>query len=159
MGYLLDTDVFLQAKNRHFGFDFCPGFWDWLQKRHAAGIVFSIEKVRNELTDPDAATWAAAQPDSFFLAPDTPVVAALATVATWATGQGYQQSAITTFLGSADYYLISHALAHGHVVVTHEVPANSLKQIKIPSVCIGMNIPCMNPFEMLRRERAVFVLA
>jgi hypothetical protein len=159
MAYLLDTDVFLQAKNRHFGFDFCPGFWDWLQKQHAAGVVYSIESVRNELTDPDAAAWAAGQPATFFLAPDPPVVAALAAVATWAAGQGYQQSAVTTFLGSADYYLISHALAHGHVVVTHEVPANTLKQVKIPSVCIGMKIPCMNPFEMLRKERARFVLA
>jgi hypothetical protein len=27
MAYLLDSDVFIQAKNLHYGFDFCPGFW------------------------------------------------------------------------------------------------------------------------------------
>ncbi len=31
MPYLLDTNVFIQAKNLHYGFDFCPAFWDWLK--------------------------------------------------------------------------------------------------------------------------------
>ena len=30
MAYLLDANVFIQAKNLHYGFDFCPAFWDWL---------------------------------------------------------------------------------------------------------------------------------
>ena len=30
MAYLLDTDVFIRAKNLRYGFDFCPAFWDWL---------------------------------------------------------------------------------------------------------------------------------
>jgi hypothetical protein len=28
--YLLDANVFIQAKNLHYGFDFCPAFWAWL---------------------------------------------------------------------------------------------------------------------------------
>jgi len=27
MDYLVDTNVFIQAKNLHYGFDFCPAFW------------------------------------------------------------------------------------------------------------------------------------
>jgi uncharacterized protein DUF4411 len=35
MAYLLDTDVFIQAKNLHYAFDVCPGFWSWLDRaRH-----------------------------------------------------------------------------------------------------------------------------
>jgi Domain of unknown function (DUF4411) len=26
MAYLLDANVFIQAKNLHYGFDFCPAF-------------------------------------------------------------------------------------------------------------------------------------
>ena len=26
--YLLDANVLIQAKNLHYGFDFCPAFWD-----------------------------------------------------------------------------------------------------------------------------------
>ena len=27
MAYLLDANVLISAKNLHYGFDFCPGFW------------------------------------------------------------------------------------------------------------------------------------
>ena len=49
MTYLLDSNVFIQAKNLHYGFDFCPAFWDWVVKRNAAKSVFSIEKVGDEI--------------------------------------------------------------------------------------------------------------
>jgi Domain of unknown function (DUF4411) len=47
--YLLDANIFIQAKNLHYGFDFCPAFWEWLVKRNEENIVASIEKVRDEL--------------------------------------------------------------------------------------------------------------
>jgi hypothetical protein len=28
MPYLLDANVFIQAKNLHYGLDFCPVFWE-----------------------------------------------------------------------------------------------------------------------------------
>ena len=35
-GYLLDANVFIQAKNLHYCFDFCPAYWDWLiQQNHS----------------------------------------------------------------------------------------------------------------------------
>lgn len=49
MAYLLDTSVFITARRVHYGFDFCPGFWSWLQEKHAAGLVFSVERVHEEL--------------------------------------------------------------------------------------------------------------
>jgi len=49
MAYLLDAAVFIHAKNLHYGFDFCPAFWDWLIDRNASGQVFSIEKVGSEV--------------------------------------------------------------------------------------------------------------
>jgi len=58
----------------------------------------------------------------------------------------------------ADYYLVAHALAHEHVIVTHEVASSSTKRIKIPNACIGVRLRHMTPFEMLRREKARFVL-
>lgn len=49
MAYLLDANVFIQAKNLHYGLDFCPAFWDWLVAGNAAGRVRSIEKVGDEI--------------------------------------------------------------------------------------------------------------
>ena len=158
--YLLDSNVFIQAKNLHYGFDFCPAFWDWLVEQNDAERVASIEKVADELQagDDELSKWAAARGEGFFLPPDDAVLPALLNVSDWASGHGYQPAAVTTFLQVADYWLVAHALAHECIVVTHEVPANTTSKIKIPNACIGLGLRCMNPYEMLRCERARFVL-
>lgn len=160
MAYLLDTNVFIQAKNLYYALDFCPAFWDWLIARNAAGEVFSIEKVGDEIEaiGDELATWAAQRGPGFFLKPDAAMHAALGSVSSWATGQSYEPAAVSTFLLVADYYLVAHALAHGHTIVTLEVASPSAKKIKIPGACIGLGIKCVTPFEMLRYERARFIL-
>lgn len=40
MSYLLDANVFIQAKNLHYGLDFCPAFWQWLIDSQADRRVF-----------------------------------------------------------------------------------------------------------------------
>ncbi len=160
MSYLLDSDVFIQAKNLHYGLDFCPAFWDWLISANASSLVFSTEKVGDEIdADSDElSSWAAARGTVFFVKPDTAILPALAQVSAWATSQNYEPAAVNTFLQVADFYLVAHALAHRHTVVTHEVASPSTKKIKIPNACIGLGIKCMTPFEMLRHERARFIL-
>ena len=49
MIYLLDANVFIQAKNLHYGFDFCPAFWDWVVRNNKKGHVYSIDKVADEI--------------------------------------------------------------------------------------------------------------
>lgn len=160
MSYLLDANVFIQAKNLHYGLDFCPAFWDWLVDQNAAGRVFSIDKVADEIAagEDELSDWIRAHGRDLFRKTDTHVAAYFGEVSTWATGQGYEAAAVSTFLQVADFYLIAHALANGDVVVTHEVPANSVKRIKIPNACIGLDVRFMTPYEMLRQERAKFVL-
>ena len=160
MAYLLDANVFIQAKNLHYGLDFCPAFWEWLIANNAAGKVFSIEKVGDEVIagDDELSKWAEQSGAGFFRRPDTAIVPALGTVSSWATNQRYESAAVSLFLQLADYYLVAHALAHGHTLVTHEIAADSIRKIKLPNVCIGLGVKCMTPFEMLRIERARFIL-
>jgi hypothetical protein len=160
MPYLLDADIFIQAKNLHYGLDFCPAFWDWLDSRNQSGTVFSIEKVRDELIGggDELADWAKARGPSFFVPPDGADIASLATGSNWAAGGGFEAGAVSQFLQVADYYLVAQAHARGFVVVSHEVPANSVKKIKIPTACIGLGVKFVSPYEMLRTERARFVL-
>ncbi|MAQ19266.1 MAG: hypothetical protein CMN30_31260 [Sandaracinus sp.] len=161
MRYLLDANVFIQGKNRAYGFDICPGFWEWLESDRAAGRVCSIEKVQDELTtgDDELATWAGRQSEEFFLPMDPSVIAAFTAVSSWVKAQPqYGQAAANTFFEAADYYLVAYAHAHGDVVVTHETPAPQAKKVKLPTACIGVGVKTMNPWEMLRREKVRFVL-
>jgi hypothetical protein len=160
MAYLLDANVFIQAKNLHYGFDFCPAFWDWLIAENAAERVFSIEKVGDEVqaVQDDLSVWAGKLGPGFFLAPGPATLPAMTTVSAWASSQQYEQAAVSTFLQLADYYLVVYALAHGHTVVTHEIPSASTKKIKIPDACVGLGVRFATPFEMLRNSHARFVL-
>ena len=159
--YLLDSNVFIQAKNLHYGFDFVPGFWDWLIRENQRGDVASVEKVADELRagGDELSEWAEAQGESFFLTPDSTVIPALNQVSDWAGAQSYDPAAVSTFLQIADYWLIAHALGHSCVVVTHEVPANTIQKIKIPNACIGLGLRCISPYQMLREKGARFVLS
>lgn len=160
MGYLLDANVFIQAKNLHYGFDFCPAFWDWIDAAHAAGRVYSVEKVRDELVGgaDDLADWARTRPATFFVPADAATLPSLSAAATWVTTAGFEPAAVSLFLQVADYYLVAQALALGHTLVTHEIPAPTLKKVKIPNACLGLGVKSMTPFQMLRAESARFVL-
>jgi len=160
MAYLLDSNVFIQAKNLHYGLDFCPAFWEWLIVENQKEQVFSIEKVGDEIQAgaDELSAWANDQDNGFFIEPDAAMLASLGAVSDWVSEQGYEPAAVNTFLQVADYYLIAQAKAHKHIVVTHEVASDSLRRIKIPNVCIGLGIKCMTPFEMLRKKRARFAL-
>lgn len=160
MPYLLDSNIFIQAKNLHYGLDFCPAFWQWLIESNNSGLVYSIEKVGDELKAgmDELATWASSKGHNFFLKPDDSIIPAFGQVSLWATSQNYEPAAINTFLQLADYYLVAHALAHQFTLVTHEIASPSIKKIKIPDACVGLKIKCMSPFEMLRVEKARFIL-
>ena len=160
MTYLLDADVLVRAKNQHYGFDFCPAFWDWLIAGNHAGKVFSVEKVNDELQRgaDELSEWAADRGASFFLPLDESVVPTLTAVSAWATSRQYTPAAVSTFLQAADYYLVAQARAGGHAVVTHEVASASVNRIKIPDACDGLDVACVTPYGMLRRERARFIL-
>ena len=160
MVYLLDSNVFIEAKNRYYGLDFCPGFWDWMMSRNHDGVLFSVEKVAEEILKgkDELSDWMDENAKDLFLSPDNALNPALAQVSHRANGQEYRQSAVSQFFQSADYYLVAHALAHSCAVVTLEISGTgSKKRIKIPDVCKGLGVSCINPFEMLRKEGAVFV--
>ena len=160
MSYLLDANVFMAAKNLHYGLDFCPAFWDWLVHKGNTGSVFTIDKVADEIEagQDELSDWAKNHGHALFRRTPPTLAPQFTQVSTWATSQHYTPAAINTFLQAADFYLLAHALAGNHVVVTHEVPSNSPGRIKIPNACVGLGVRFMTPYQMLRIEQARFVL-
>jgi Domain of unknown function (DUF4411) len=118
--YLIDANVFIQAKNFHYRFEFCQAFWQWLEDAHQAGVVFSIDKVKKELKDgkkDDAARlWAESMPNEFFIddVKDAQIMMIYRDVMQWSvTNSHYTQQAKDKFarFDKADAFLISAAKA------------------------------------------------
>lgn len=128
MKYLLDSNVFIEAKNRYYAFDVCPGFWDWMDHVVAGGDVLSLAMVREEL------------------------LAGNDELAKWI---GVRKQA-QCFLG-ADPWLVAKAKAIGATVVTLEVrDLNCKKKVPLPNVCDVESVPFMNTFELLQKLAAQF---
>jgi hypothetical protein len=153
--YLLDSNVFITAKNSYYGFDFVPGFWGALHAGNAAQSVFSVRAVYDEMQalGDDLSRWVKLPASrSIFLAPDSSTIASISTISEWASGQSYTPSAQREFLSVADLPLIAHAHAHSDTVVTLEKSQpDSKKRILIPDVCNAFGVTCISPFVMLRQ--------
>ena len=161
MPYLIDTNVLITAKNFHYGFDFCPAFWNWLVEQHALGSVLSVARVRDEIRqgNDDLSEWVATLPDGFFLAPTEESRVHLEAVSQWISTPGrYPAAQVSVFASAADFYLVAQARQSGFILVTYEAFQKQKGKIQIPEVCAGMGVECLPPYEMLRRERAKFVL-
>jgi hypothetical protein len=161
MAYLLDTNVFVAAKQRYYGFRLCPGFWEWVVKANGHGTVLSHKQVLDELTAlaDDLASWASKQGNKLFLPMDTPTVTAMKTVTSWVMKGQFRDFAKEDFLRGADPFLIAYAMAHNHTIVTEEVfVQHTVRRVRIPEVCIDLGVPYLTTFEMLSREGVQFVL-
>lgn len=163
MTFLIDTDVLIRAKNDYYGFDFCPGFWDWLRHAHGQGIVFAPIAVRDEILrgKDELALWLEKFPESFFIEISARTQPHLTAVSEWANQWKDRantpkeriaaESAVGDFFRAADYFLVSQARELGYTVVTNEVSASTSKgRIKIPDVCSAVGVRSMNTYSMLR---------
>lgn len=160
--FILDADVFIQAKNLHYRFDFCTGFWDWITQAHNGDIVFSIQKVRSQLISSNktdkAKLWAESTKTGFFLDDqnDPQVMEEYAKLITAVTAKTqYNLSAINWFLDSknADAFLIAAAKRHGFMLITHEVSApDSKSDIKIPDAAKLVGVKTMHIFDCLSQH-------
>lgn len=160
--YLIDSNVFIQAKNFFYKFDFCEAFWDWMHDAHSRGLVFSIKKVKKELQmgndDCPAKAWAEALPSSFFLedAGDPAVMSNYGKLIDWAQNGGhYKQTAINEFAkpNVADAFLIAVAKTHSFSIVSQEEsnPA-AKKKIYLPDAANAMGVTSIPYYELLTRH-------
>ena len=164
---LLDSDVFIAAKNAYYAFDICPGFWEGLLQQHDKGRVFSISRVRGELLTgrktENLVEWVSKQvPDEFFLEVDEePVTSVYTEIMLWAQRHTrYLDRAKAKFATGADGWLVAYAKVHGAVVITNEQPAPESKtEIKLPDVCAQFEVLHKDAFVMLRELAVQFDLA
>ncbi len=160
--YLLDTNVFIQAKNFYYDFDIFPSFWEWLDDEQEKGNILSIDAVYKELIqgDDELVEWAKERKDSgWFITNDDEVTQEnIAKLAQRTMDSDFKDAAKIDFLKVADLIIIAKAMATGMTVVTHEslYDPKIKKKIKIPNVCEVFGVPYISTFEMLKRLKAKF---
>lgn len=162
--YVLDANVFIEAHQRYYGLDVCPGFWLALIRQHESKRVFSIDKVKVEIlagNDP-LSRWARdTAPSTFFKGTaDKAVSDAFRDVANWVQAEPqFSPEAKAQFASVADGWVIAYAKANGLVVVTHEEYApDARKTVPIPNACLEFNVDYCDTFAMLRALKVQFVL-
>jgi hypothetical protein len=160
--YVLDANVFIEAKRRYYAFDLCPGFWESLIWHHGRSRVYSIDRVKAELMlgGDDLTEWVkkAISRDCFLPTDDQIVQRWFAQMVEWVQAeQQYLLQAKTDFAMKADGWLIALAKAKGSVLVTHEDLAPEAKRkVPIPNVCEKFNVPYVDTFQMLRELATSF---
>lgn len=162
--FLLDSNVFIEAKNRYYAFDICPGFWTWMDHVVTGGDVYSIDRVRDELIggNDDLATWVKARRgEQWFLdVSDDRTQQAFRQVVASVNAGNYKPHAKQHFLSGADPWLVAKAAVTGASVVTHEVfNAESRKKVPLPNVCQDFGVPFCDTYALLRGKACSFYFA
>lgn len=164
--YLLDSDVFIAAKNMYYAFDICPGFWSALRLGHGRGRVHSIDRVRAELLagndEEDLVQWVKRDlPRAFFRDTHSPnVLDAYREVMLWVSRNSqYLDPSKAKFATEADGWLAAYAAVHNAVVVTNEQPRPQARsRVLLPDVCVQFGVAYEGTFQMLRTLHARFDL-
>lgn len=154
--FSIDADVLIQSHRERMPLDVVPGFWDGLEEAGRAGHIVIIRSVFKEVLagDDELSVWLEER-EAAFVTEDrdeatqdsyTALAAALA-----AREPPYRTDALADFADKADSWLVAHAAAHGHVVVTQEASApDGRRKVKIPDACSLLEVPCMNTIQLIR---------
>lgn len=169
--FVLDSNVFIEAKNKYYSFAICPGFWTSIDRLNKLQRVCSIDRVRKELIqskpgadrDPDQLSdWAeeASQDSLFKGTQDKRVIDQFRRLIVWSQGKNqFSAKAKEDFAKVADAWLIAFALVNKWTIVTHEEFAQEASRtIPIPNVCLEFEVPYVNSFEMLEELKVSFDL-
>ncbi|HEX4145545.1 MAG TPA: DUF4411 family protein [Pirellulales bacterium] len=161
--YVLDANAFIEAKDRYYGFDICPGFWSSLVTQHESKRIFSIDRIKNELNEHNdqVKKWIVERvPGSFFKkTEDQAVIGKFQEMVNWVYSQPqFGDPAKAEFASVADGWVVAYAAVYGLVVVTHEQYAPDAKRkVPIPNVCVEFDVDYANTFAMLRNLGEKFV--
>jgi hypothetical protein len=157
MIYILDTNVFISARNTHFGFDLCPSFWAWLQKSNKENVLATTIQVKDELLkrNDDVAKWIHAQAESFFYDDEEATNAIYPNISKWAQNISTNDQ-FKHFSECADGHLVSHAKRFNCKVVTLEIAKGN--NLKIPNICSEFHVEWISPYQMFREVGITFLL-
>jgi hypothetical protein len=160
--YIVDANILIQAYRKYYPMDVFCGFWDKVKHLADSNSIISIDKVKDEVwLNKDALTrWCRNQLSDDFFVKSSAFIGEYAHVIKTVSGLGkYTPNAMSEFADEtvADAFLIATALSstNNYVLVSEEVPTNSIKKVKIPDVCNLFGVRCINTVDMLRELEVI----
>jgi hypothetical protein len=150
--------VFIEAARRYYALDIAPRFWEVLLEKAKAGLLLSIDRVKDELdrSKDELMKWLKRHFRRYIRkTSESNTIESYRQLMQWIQHQEqYRANAKQDFVreDNADAWVIAFAMAHSCIVVTQEISdPQSKRRIKIPDVCKAWEITCINTFDMMRR--------
>lgn len=152
--FLIDSNVFITAKNFQYSFRYCRMFWDYLLALHMKGIAYSVASVRRELLaqEDELSDWVKHETPSSFFEDESGSLVAYGTLMNWAQRLDVSDKAKEDFACQkrADAFLIAHAMTHGFGIITHEkTVSGAKKRILIPNAAGAHGVATLTIYEFL----------
>lgn len=156
--YLIDSNIFITAKNTCYRFTFCSNFWGFLLELFRKGKLYSLKVVRNELLakDDELKAWIEESIDEKIFLDQWDAIEGWIEVTEWARtgGRPFTASALEEFAeeNEADAWLIAYAKEFDYKIITNEV-LNSQIQRKVLLVDAALNfgVECINLYDFLEK--------
>lgn len=152
--FLIDSNVFINAKYFHYNFRYCRMFWDYLLALHERGIVCTTGTVRKELLvkDDELSEWILKETPPSFFEDESSSMRAYGALMNWSQGLNVSDKAKEDFASQtkADAFLIAHAMTHGFSIITHERRMSGAKnRIMIPNAAEAHGVITLTLYEFL----------
>lgn len=148
--YCLDSNVLIEAWNKHYSMDLSPQYWDFLDHLAHQKTVFCTREVKREIDkiDDGLSAWAKQRP---YLFRDETDDVFRCVKAIFEQSENRRLVDSCGFRSAADPFVIAHAMSENATVVTKEAfEMNRTKRLKIPNVCHSLNVRCIDEFAFLR---------
>lgn len=153
MKYLIDANIFIEGYKSFYPIDVHVSYWNKLADLINLGSFVSIDKVKSEIQDEPIRQWLDDNISSTFFESSATAIVEYQNVILWANAQSYTSNAKSEFAANtvADAFLIAKAKMENYTLVTYE-RSEPLKKskVKIPDVCMAMNVRCIDINTALR---------
>lgn len=166
MKYIIDSNCFIEPHQGYCPTDVAISFWSKLKELYERGILYSIDKVKDELFyhEDDLKNWFTNNMEKEFFIPfdGEETINQLIKVNKWAmASQQYKQSAKTKFtdVTKADMFLVAFASLNPNewkIVSFERSEPNSQTNIKLPDACKAFGVSCIKLQDMFREIGETF---
>ncbi len=150
--YCLDTNIFIEPWNKFYSPGFTKGYWEILADLARKGILFSTTEVKREIEKIDDGLLKWLKNKKLFKSPNEDVQRLMREI----LSKYPNLTDNSRGRSIADPWVIAHAQFENALVVTLEQKARKSGQVKIPDVCAGEGIECIDIYDLIRQLNIEF---